>query len=247
MNPPTVTAKKAAPAPAMALPYWIAGFGQIRTAVLAATGAVLVGLTLVAATSLSRQDADDGMQRAQRLRDAAHARYTQVDNEKRDIRNFQQRYVELRQRGLIGEERRLEWVDAIRQVQEDLQLPPLSYQIDPQQPVRLEAALDLGDYQLRGSRMRLHMELLHEMDLFDFLAGLHARGFFAAQDCTLKRLATATQANAGPGSPASPGSPGSPGSSPGATLGADCTLNWITMAPAAAGGLPVALASKGQP
>jgi hypothetical protein len=245
MTQPAASAKKAAST--IALPYWIAGFGQIRTAALTAAAAVIIGVTLVAATSLSQQDADQGLQRAQRLRDAAHARYAHVDNEKRDIRNFQQRYVELRQRGLIGEERRLEWVDAIRQVQEDLQLPPLSYEIDPQQPVRLEAALDLGEYQLRGSRMRLHMELLHEMDLFDFFAGLHARGFFAAQDCTLKRLATANG-----GQPGAPGIPGEAGASgpngPGApTLGADCTLNWITMAPAGAGGPPVALASKGQP
>jgi hypothetical protein len=223
MNAPTVTAKQAART--IALPYWIAGFGQIRTAALAAAAAVIIGLTLVAATSISRQEADEGLQRAQRLRDAAHSRYAHVDNEKRDIRNFQQRYVELSQRGLIGEERRLEWVDAIRQVQDELQLPPLSYEIDPQQPVRLEAALDLGDYQLRGSRMRLHMELLHEMDLFDFLAGLHARGFFAAQDCTLKRLATAngTQPVDGASAPLAN------------TLGADCTLNWITMAPAGKG------------
>ncbi|MET0321234.1 MAG: hypothetical protein ABW069_10985 [Duganella sp.] len=227
----TATKKTAGTA---ALPYWIAGFGQIRTAVLATAGAVVAGLTLVAVTSVSRHEAATDLQRAQRQRDAAYSRYAHVDNEKRDIRLFQQRYVELRQRGLIGDERRLEWVDAIRQVQEELQLPPLSYEIDPQQPVRLEAALDLGEYQLRGSRMRLHMELLHEMDLFDFFAGLHARGFFAAQDCSIKRLATAsgTQDTAG---------------SAGATLGADCTLNWITMAPAANAAPQTAALAKGQP
>jgi hypothetical protein len=247
MNQSAVTAKKATPT--VALPYWIAGFGQIRTAVLAAAGAVIVGLTLVAVTTASQHEADEGLQRAQRLRDAASSRYAHVDNEKRDIRNFQQRYVELRQRGLIGEERRLEWVDAIRQVQEELQLPPLSYEIDPQQPVRLEAALDLGDYQLRGSRMRLHMELLHEMDLFDFLASLHTRGFFASQDCTLKRLATANSAQ--PGDSAGDATVATVATGPrgatGPTLGADCTLNWITMAPAGNGAPPVALVSKGQP
>jgi hypothetical protein len=221
----------------VALPYWIAGFGQVRTAVLATAAAVIVGMTLVVVTSMSRQQATTELQRAQRLRDVAHARYAHVDNEKRDIRLFQERYVALRQRGLIGDERRLEWVDAIRQVQEELQLPPLSYEIDPQQPVRLEAALDLGEYQLRGSRMRLHMELLHEMDLFDFFASLHARGFFAAQDCSIKRLATATSAQ---GSAEAPGAGG-------ATLGADCTLNWITMVPAANAAPQTVALAKGQP
>ncbi|MPQ57522.1 hypothetical protein F8197_12560 [Duganella sp. FT27W] len=246
VNPanPAASAKKAANT--IALPYWIAGFAQIRTAALAALAAVVIGATLVAVTAAQRHEADDDLQRTQRLRDTAHSRYAHVDNEKRDIRNFQQRYVELRQRGLIGDERRLEWVDAIRQVQEELQLPPLSYQIEPQQPVRLEAALDLGDYQLRGSRMRLHMELLHEMDLFDFLAGLHARGFFAAQDCSLKRLATAAGGQVSQlGQLSEPGQPGQ--AALGGNLGVDCTLNWITMAPAPLAAQPPALATGRQP
>ncbi|KQQ40315.1 hypothetical protein ASF61_05960 [Duganella sp. Leaf126] len=240
-NPATVTAAGAAArktANSVALPYWIAEMAQIRTAVLTALAAVVIGATLVAVTLGKRHDADEDLRHAQRLRDAAHSRYAHVDIEKRDIRNFQQRYLELRQRGLIGEERRLEWVDAIRQVQDELQLPPLSYQIEPQQAVRLEAALDLGDYQLRGSRMRLHMELLHEMDLFEFLGGLHARGFFAAQDCSLKRLAAAAggQRDQAGGAAAA-----------GGNLGVDCTLNWITMVPAARPAQPVALATGRQP
>lgn len=213
MSTNPVTGKKKAAA-SVALPYWINEFDLIRTAVLTAVAAVTIGMTAVLVTGWGQQDADQELQRVQRVRDTAYSRYAHVDNEKRDIRNFQQRYIELRERGLIGEEKRLEWVDAIRQTQEQRQLLPLSYEIDPQQPVRLESALDLGEYQLQGSRMRLHMELLHEMDLFDFLADLHERSFFAVQDCSIKRLGVAAGAAAGP------------------TLGADCTLNWITMAPA---------------
>ncbi|HEX8405176.1 MAG TPA: hypothetical protein VF670_11205, partial [Duganella sp.] len=63
---------------------------------------------------------------------------------------------------------------------------------------------------------RLHMDLLHEMDLFNFFADLRARGFFAVQDCSIKRLGTVA---------------GAGGAAEGPTLGADCTLNWITMTP----------------
>jgi len=216
MSTNPVTGKKPARA-SVALPYWINEFGLIRTAVLTAVAAVTIGMTCVLVTGWRQQDADAELQRVQRVRDAAYSRYAHVDNEKRDIRNFQQRYIELRERGLIGEEKRLEWVDAIRQTQEQRKLLPLSYEIDPQQPVRLESALDLGEYQLQGSRMRLHMELLHEMDLFDFLGDLRERSFFAVQDCSIKRLGVVT---------------GAPGAAAGPTLGADCTLNWITMTPA---------------
>lgn len=230
MSPVTANKK---PAATIALPYWINEFGLIRTATLTLVAAITVSLTGVLLSEMKRQEADEQLERAQRTRDAAYSRYAQVDAEKRDIRHFQQRFVALRQRGLVGEERRLAWLDAIRQTQEEFKLPPLSYEIEPQQPVQLEAPLDLGELQLRGSRMRLHMELLHELDLFNFLQSLRERSYFAVQDCSIRRLGVVA---------------GTPGAS---TLGADCTLNWITLgaAPGATGTPAVAAAmpAKGTP
>nr|WP_315260398.1 hypothetical protein [uncultured Duganella sp.] len=208
-----VTAKKTTAA-TVALPYWINEFGLIRTGVLALIAAITVSLTGVLLSELQRKEADQQLERAQRARDAAYSRFAQVDAEKRDIRNYQQRFVALSQRGLVGEERRLDWLDAIRQTQEELKLPPLSYEIEPQQLVQLEAPLDLGELQLHGSRMRLHMELLHELDLFNFFQSLRERSYFAVQDCSIKRLGVVA---------------GTPGAS---SLGADCTLNWITLSAA---------------
>lgn len=227
MSPVTGNKKAAA---TIALPYWITEFALIRTAVLTLIAAITVSLTGVLLSELKRHDADEQLERAQRTRDAAYSRDAQVDAEKRDIRNFQQRFVALRQRGLVGEERRLEWLDAIRQTQEELKLPPLSYEIEPQQVVQLEAPLDLGELQLRGSRMRLHMELLHELDLFNFFQSLRERSYFAVQDCSIRRLGVVA---------------GTPGAS---TLGADCTLNWITLNTApTAPAITATLAPKGQP
>ena len=210
MSTNPVTGKKKA-APAIKLPYWISEFALIRTAVLTLVAAVTISLTGVLLSELRKHEANDKLEVSQRARDAAWSRYAQVDNEKRDIRNFQQRFVALRQRGLVGDERRLEWLDAIRQTQEQLKLAPLSYEIEPQQTVQLESPLDLGDFELRGSRMRLHMELLHELDLFNFFQALRQHSYFAVQDCSIKRLGVVA---------------GTPGAS---TLGADCTLNWITL------------------
>jgi hypothetical protein len=210
MSTNPVAAKKKA-GPAVTLPYWISEFALIRTAALALLAAVTISLTGVLLSELRKQEANDTLEVSQRARDAAASRYAQVDNEKRDIRNYQQRFVALRQRGLVGDENRLEWLDAIRQTQEQLKLAPLSYEIEPQQTVHLESPLDLGDFELRGSRMRLHMELLHELDLFNFFQTLRQQSYFAVQDCSIKRLGVAPGATSAP------------------TLGADCTLNWITL------------------
>jgi hypothetical protein len=209
-NPVPAAAKKKA-ATGVPLPYWIGEFALIRTAVLTLIGALIASAVGVWLSHNMLQEAASGAEKAQRTRDAAASRYAQVESEKRDIRNFQQRFVELRQRGLIGDERRLDWLDAIRQTQDQLKLPPLSYEIEPQQVVTLDTPIDLGDYQLRGSRMHLHMELVHELDLFNFFQDLRERGYVAVQDCSIKRLGVVA---------------GTPGAS---TLGADCTLNWITL------------------
>ncbi|MYN47480.1 hypothetical protein GTP23_20760 [Pseudoduganella sp. FT93W] len=208
--PHSPSGRRAAPRP-LPLPYWLAEFGRIRSAVLTALACLLLSTGALQLSHWRLNSAEDRLQLAQRTRDAAYTRYAHVDNEKRDIRNFQPRFVELRTRGLIGAEKRIEWVDAIRQVQEQRRLLPLSYEVEPQQTVQLAGALDLGDYQLQSSRMHLHMDLLHEMDLFNFLTDLHQRAFFAVQSCNIKRLARAVGAQGGP------------------TLGADCTLNWVTL------------------
>lgn len=221
----TGAARKSAARP-LTLPYWLAEFGRIRTAVLTALACLLLSLSAVQISLWRLNTAEDRLHLAQRTRDTAYTRYAHVDNEKRDIRNFQPRYIELRARGLVGAEKRIDWVDAIRHVQEQRRLLPLSYEIEPQQTVQLVAALDLGDYQLQASRMHLHMDLLHEMDLFNFLADLHQSSFFAVQDCNIKRLARAVGAQGGP------------------TLGADCTLNWATLGIAAKPATGLATNSK---
>lgn len=209
------TTKKKARTATLAVPYWLREFALIRLAVAICAGAIGIGFSSVFASTWWLHDALDTRQQAQQSRDAAYARFAQVESEKQDIRSFQPKFIALNRKGLIGEERRLEWVDAIRQIQEQHRMLPLSYEFEPQQAVRQEGRVPLGDYQMRASRMSLHMDLLHEGDLFDFLAELRQRGFFAVQDCSLKRLAALPEQTSAP------------------TVSADCHLNWLTLAPAA--------------
>jgi hypothetical protein len=88
--------------------------------------------------------------------------------------------------------------------------------------LKVPLPLTMGQYQLRGSKMQLHMDLLHEMDLLNFFDDLRQSGYFAVQECALKRG----------GGAANPGQ--------NASLSADCSLLWLTLGnrPLAAPGLP---------
>ncbi|AXA91052.1 hypothetical protein [Massilia sp. YMA4] len=208
---------KAVPAAArVPLPSWIAHFALIRAAAITFTVTAVVTVAAVVTSYWKLQHARQEEALAQGTRDAARQSFVHVEAEKQDIRVYQPLFLDLRRRGFVGTENRLEWVEAIRQIQEARRLLPLTYQIEPQQPYKLAGAVPTGAYQLRGSRMTVHMDLLHEMDLFDFLADLRQRGVFTVQDCAIRRAASAGNAPLAPG------------------LTADCTLNWLTLTPAAA-------------
>lgn len=224
----TVPGKKKKPAIAIVVPYWVREFALIRWGVAALACGLAVGVAAVVYSNAQLRDASATRAHVQQVRDAAFARYADADNEKREIRAFQPTFIAMRDRGLVGEENRLAWLDAIRRIQEERRLLPISYEVTPQQPVTPDPRVATGDYQLHASRMALHMELLHELDLFNFLEDLRTRGYFTVQDCAIKRLAAGGQANA-------------------AALTADCTLNWVTLTPGTPAPAGAALAGRAKP
>lgn len=156
---------------------------------------------------------------AQQMRDAAFGKFSQADQEIEEIGLYQPQFLQLRARGRLGFENRLAWTDAMRQSQQQRRLLPISYEIEPQQAFRLDPPALAGAYRLHGSLMTLHMDLLHEMDLFDFLGDLRVHANIAVRDCAIKRGTMAPQTTA-----VAP------------LLSAHCTLYWLTLD--AAGALP---------
>lgn len=208
--------KKSKRARPVALPYWLREFALIRLAVVTFTVTVALAAGVIAVSRWSWHQARDYQAAMQQKRNEARDRLVHAETEKQEIRLYQPQFAALRERGLIGQENRLDWVDAMRQVQEQRKLLSISYELAPQQTVQVEPAMELGSYRLHGSRMSMHMELLHEGDLFTLFEDLRQRSFFAVQDCTIKRAASGLPSALAP------------------TLTADCTLNWLTLTPASA-------------
>jgi hypothetical protein len=145
-----------------------------------------------------------------KFRDASR-KYLSVDEEERAIAEHYPRFVELHRRGVIGDEHRLSWVEALRGAADELGLPALSYEIEAQQPHTPDYPLDTGAFDLRASRMHLSLGLVHEGDLDRLLQLLDARaeGLFSVRSCSLKRSEGSNQ--------------------PGSNLAAECALEWYTL------------------
>jgi hypothetical protein len=168
-----------------------------RAALVFASVLLLAGSAAIATSYVAGQQAAR-TQSATRIQQRALSRLRNVAIEQQDILQYQPRFLALRQAGLIGRENRLAWVEAVRTVQAQRKLPSVSYDIEPQQAVTMDQPLDLADYQLRASRMQLHMGLVHEMDLFALLDSLQRAGLFSVEDCTLRRAALQLDAGATP-------------------------------------------------
>lgn len=185
----------------------------IRTALIVLGISLTFSATLIGASQFALQQARDALNQALTERNAAIGRNVQVETDKREALEYQARFVQLRQQGFVGEEQRLDWTEQIRLIRDNLRLLPISYEIAAQQPIAIAAeGVTTGDYELRSSRMTLKMELLHEMDLLNFLDALKRQGRYAAQSCTVER----DRGFALPG-PLSP------------RLQAECELVWLTL------------------
>ncbi|MBI2320445.1 MAG: hypothetical protein HYU75_26445 [Betaproteobacteria bacterium] len=122
-------------------------------------------------------------------RKAAQERVAKVAEEEREIRVNLVRYRELVDRGMVGPERRLDWIDAITGIKNSRRLFEIRYAIEPQRSLDYPGMAAKGGAGFMVSRMKLEMMLLHEGDLLGFLADLNAAGkaYVSVRGCDITR------------------------------------------------------------
>lgn len=185
-------------------------FPLLRKALIVLIASLLLSAALVVAGRAILLKQQDDMAQAQAQRNNANNKLHQAENDKQEIHDYQPKFVTLRERGFVGEERRLDWTEHIKQIRENRKLLPLSYEISAQQVFQVDPEVALGDLELRGSKMKLQMELLHEGDLFNFLDDLKHKGFYTVQECKVKRAGMEPESAHLP-------------------LAAECVIYWLTL------------------
>ncbi len=117
-------------------------------------------------------------------------RYRAIGEEERLIETYLPRYRTLEARGVIGGEHRLDWIESLRAVSRDLQMPSVRYTITPQGEYLPEPPVENGTFRIFVSEMALELGLLHEEDLTRLLSGLdeRARGLYTVDSCEIRRL-----------------------------------------------------------
>ena len=117
--------------------------------------------------------------------------YRTAENDRSLYSQYVSRFEALERQGVIGDEPRLNWVEALERVNQELKLPVLRYEIEPQQPL----AFDTQQYNSQilkvfRSTMSFDAGLLHEGDLVVLIDKLRelTSGRFEVRDCDVKLL-----------------------------------------------------------
>lgn len=151
---------------------------------------------------------------------AIAGKLTSARREESELREKIARFQQLKARGLLGVEHRLDWVELIGRIRAARRLAQIDYEFSPQRPVDdaiLPGGAAAGPFTLKASDMHLRLTLLHEGDLLGFIDDLRANApaLIQVRRCAISRPAESPTEHAT------------------ARLAADCTLEWITLSEAA--------------
>ncbi|MBL8445937.1 MAG: hypothetical protein JNJ44_00830 [Zoogloeaceae bacterium] len=145
---------------------------RLRWPLLAAVVLTLAGAYLVVLAQTRHQMRVSELTRLASDYQRTHARLLQAQREESQIREAISRFRRLEGQGVVGAEHRLEWVERLAAVRQQIGLPVLEYELRPRRP--LDPTPPSGPLRMTRSGMAISATLLHEEDLLALLEGLAA-------------------------------------------------------------------------
>ncbi len=182
---------------------------------LALAAALAAALIAVKTTANSVEDAKRKFDTQHAQLRAAQARVQRSGTEKELIARYLPNYRKLDALGFVGDDQRINWLDALRNVNQKGGLFGISYDITPKKAYPYAAALGGSQLNLSQSVMKLRFQMLHESDLqmfFEYLAEQNA-GVFIVNQCSVRRASVTPSERFQP------------------NMNAECELAWITAQP----------------
>lgn len=164
---------------------------ELKRLALPALVAVLLvafGLVLIKLASDSRSEANERLAAARTERNQSTERLARIAEEEREVKAKLDVYQQLKQLRVLGEERRLEWADAIARIRAQRELLDLRYRVERQRPLASVPGKP-ANVDFFASTLHVTLALLHEEDLLRFLGDLRESGnaYYAVKRCALSR------------------------------------------------------------
>lgn len=139
----------------------------------------------------------------------ARNRLKNAQQDHANMDTYLEEYAALEERKIIGDDRRLDWIEGLEDIRRQNLVADFRYNIAPQK----NYAISSGNFDTRYSEMRLQFDLLHEAQLPNFFEALRTqiKGWYQLEGCALHRTGSDS------GQPVT------------ARLAAECSGGWITL------------------
>lgn len=189
-------------------------FKVLRKGLVPLGSGIVLALFLTLPSQLYYASQNDHAQTQKRLMLAAQSRLNTAQESTLIIKQYLPRYEHYLSRGIIGNEHRLTWIDALRSWTVKHGLKSMQYAVDTRRSWSLSMIPASGEMEVRRSTMQASVNVLHEGDFFDFWDHLNrqALGLYTVKECEFHRIVdkidlTSTQP----------------------TLATRCLIHWLTV------------------
>lgn len=150
-----------------------------------------LALLALAASQWLRADYASRAEQERQQLDALEQQRVELGSRLQARQRFEQRFRELDAAGVVGDEQRLAWAQALRDSAGALRLPYLRFSASPRRPFEAPYLVPGEAAPVLATAMELQAGLVHEGDLLRLFSRLReqAPGLMAVTGCSLERVA----------------------------------------------------------
>lgn len=189
-------------------------FLMMRWNILAVCISTLISAAILYSSNEYTSSTQINRRNAQNLLNEARNRLATALQDQESMARYASEYGALIEQNIIGDDRRLDWMEGLEKIRQKRLVADFRYSITPQKRYLPPLPIDSGNFDIRYSEMKLQFDLLHEQQLLDFFDALRTniKGRYQLEGCTLQRGSAGDEVKAVP-----------------AQLKAECIGGWITL------------------
>lgn len=187
----------------------------LRRPIIMVLVALLISAAFVVAGYQYEKVQHDEYQVALSTLRSTHKLYSNIIKDIDLLDQYRTLYGDYKSSGLVGEERRLSWIETLESTNQVLRLPTLSYSLNPQEDFERPGFKLKRGVSVMSSSMDLTIGMMHEEDLFALLEGLRLsiKNLFTVDSCTITRSSAIDRSL----------------DTRKANLRSQCTIRWVTI------------------
>jgi len=167
-----------------------ADFKRLRLPIAVAAVLLVLGAACAIGSEYRLREATTAQEATRQSRVAAQARVSKFSEEERELRENLVYYERMRERGIVAEQSRLDWIESIAKIKADRKLFEIRYSFDAQKQLDYPGIVATSAADFVVSKLKINMLLLHEGDLLNFLADLQGalKAHVSVRHCSVSRI-----------------------------------------------------------